>query len=247
MTRSADDASLHTHAVLSLVAREPVRADDQPTVVGRLQRLCRVARRDLAASGVGVSVVSDRGSLLTAAASSGRSAKIEELQFALGEGPCLAAIASSRPVHVPDLMAEGASTWPGYAAAAHRHGVRAVFAFPLRAGAARLGALDVYRDQPGALSPWTSARALGFADVAARTMLDAQESGAMVTGLVDVSETRFEVYQAQGMVMVSLGVTPDEALSRIRAHAFLVDRPLVEVAADIIARRLILEPDETGS
>ena len=117
-----------------------------------------------------------------------------------------------------------------------------MFAFPLRVGAARLGALDVYRDRPGALSPWTSARALGFADLAVETMLEAQEYGEMVTGLVDVSETRFEVYQAQGMVMVRLGVTADEALARIRAHAYLHDQTLVEVAEAIIARRLALEP-----
>lgn len=239
-------ASDHTDAVLSLVASEPVRDEDRRTVVGRLQRLCRVARRDLPASGVGVSVVSERGSLLTAAASSGDSAKIEELQFTLGEGPCLTAIASRRPVLVPDLILEGASTWPGYAPAAHRYGVRAVFAFPLRVGAARLGALDVYRDRPGALSAWTSARALGFAEVAVQTMLEAQESGEMVTGLVDVSETRFEVYQAQGMVMVHLGVPADQALARIRAYAYLHDRTLVQVAENIIARRLTLEPDEAG-
>lgn len=246
MTFSKNPKNEHASAVRSLVASEPVHDEDQPTVVGRLQRLCRAARRDLPASGVGVSVVSERGSLLTAAASSSDSARIEELQFALGEGPCLTAIASRRPVLVPDLIVEGASTWPGYAPAAHRHGVRAVFAFPLRVGAARLGALDVYRDRPGALSPWTSARALGFADLAVETMLEAQEYGEMVTGLVDVSETRFEVYQAQGMVMVRLGVTADEALARIRAHAYLHDRTLVEVAEAIIARRLALEPDGAG-
>lgn len=242
MTSSSD----HTDAVRDLVESEPVHDGDQPTVVGRLQRLCRAARRDLPASGVGVSVVSERGSLLTAAASGSDSARIEELQFALGEGPCLSAIAFRRPVLVPDLLVDGASTWPGYAPAAHRHGVRAVFAFPLRVGAARLGALDVYRDRPGALSSWTSARALGFADVAVQTMLEAEQSGEMVTGLADASETRFEVYQAHGMVLVQLGVTAAEALARIRAYAYLHDQTLVEVAEGIIARRLTMEPDEAG-
>ena len=238
----------HTTTVLTLVADEPPEADDMPDLVGRLQRLCRAARRDLPASGVGVSVVSDAGGLVTAAASSRDSARVEELQFTMGEGPCLAAFASRSPVLVPNLSEAATTTWPGYGPAAHDHGVRAVFAFPLQVGAARLGALDVYRDQPGALSAWALARALTYADVAMQTVLDAQEA-AGATGaslLTDGDDTHFEVYQAQGMVMIQLGVKPAEALSRMRAYAYANNRRLGQVAEDIIGRRLILEPDESG-
>lgn len=232
----------HSSAARTLVDDEPARTDDRPSVEGRLQRLCRAAHRDLPASGVGVSILSKAGDLLTAAASSDASLRIEELQFALGEGPCLAAMAAQEPVLVPDLMA--ATTWPGYGPAAHSRGVRAVFAFPLQVGAARLGALDVYRDEAGELSPWATSRARGFADEALQTMLKAQQAGEMGSWLADESDTRFEVYQAQGMVMVQLGVAPDEALARIRAFAFAHDRRLADVAEDVIARRLVLEPDE---
>lgn len=237
----------HAHAVRSLLADEPARPDDGAAAVGHLQRLCRAARRDLPASGVGVSILSETGHLMTAAASSSTSAMIEELQFALGEGPCLAAFESRSPVLVPDLgEAATTTTWPVYAPAARSHGVQAVFAFPLQVGVARLGALDVYRDQPGTLSLWTLSRALTYAEVAVQTMLDAQQDGEAAILLGDAEETRFEVYQAQGMVMVQLGVAADEALARIRAHAFVQDRRLVDVAEDIIARRLSLEPDGPG-
>lgn len=237
----------HVWSARELVAMEPAERDDEPTVVGRLQRLCRAATRDLPASGVGVSVVSETGDLLTAAASSRASVVLEELQFSLGEGPCLAAIESRSPVLVPDLTGNGGSSWPGYASAARQLGVRAVFAFPLRVGVARLGVMDVYRARSGKLSGWATSRAIGYADVALETMLDGQRTGQLVPGLADAAETRFEVYQAQGMVMVQLEVTADEALSRIRGHAFAQDRRLVDVAEDIIARRLSLEPDERGA
>ena len=196
-----------------------------PDLVGRLQRLCRAARRDLPASGVGVSMVSEAGGLVTAAASSPDSARVEELQFTMGEGPCLAAFASRRPVLVPNLSEAATTTWPGYGPAAHDHGVRAVFAFPLQVGAARLGALDVYRDEPGALSAWALSRALTYADVAMQTVLDAQEAvGETGDSLwTDGDDTHFEVYQAQGMVMIQLGVEPAEALSRMRAYAYAND------------------------
>jgi ANTAR domain/GAF domain len=235
----------HTTAVLTLVADEPAEADDMPAPVGRLQRLCRAAERDLPASGVGVSMVSESGVLLTAAASSKASARLEELQFTMGEGPCLAAFASRSPVLVPNLAEAATMTWLGYGPAAHDHGVRAVFAFPLQVGGARLGAMDVYREEPGALSAWALSRALTFADVAMQTMLEAQgHAGGPELPLTDGDDNRFEVYQAQGMVMVQLGVNPTEALSRLRAHAYATDRRLRDVANDVISRRVVLEPDD---
>jgi AmiR/NasT family two-component response regulator len=48
------------------------------------------------------------------------------------------------------------------------------------------------------------------------------------------------VYQAQGMVMIQLQVGLTQAMSRLRAHAFAHDRPLGDVARDVVARRLVL-------
>lgn len=240
MTASGD----HATAVRTCVADEPVEPDDSPAVVGVLQRLCRAAQRDLPASGVGVSMISKVGGQMMAAASSTSSAMIEELQFALGEGPCLTAFETRRPVLVPDLAHAAKTTWPAYAPAAYQHGVRAVFAFPLQVGVARVGALDVYRDVVGGLSTWTMSRALGYADAAMQTMLQAQQDGETGSLLGDTADSRFEVYQAQGMVMVQLGITADEALARIRAHAYALDRRLLDVAEDVIARRIVLERDD---
>ena len=53
-------------------------------------------------------------------------------------------------------------------------GVRAVFGFPLRVGAVRLGALNLYQDRPGPLSDDQHADALVMADVIARWVLDVQ-------------------------------------------------------------------------
>jgi hypothetical protein len=232
--------------VRRLVAREASRPGDQPLVAGSLQRLCRAAVGMLPATGVGVSVMSDQGVPVTTAASDATSARVEELQFTVGEGPCLDAYASRRPVLTPDLMAAGPARWPGYAPAAHGQGVGAVFAFTLQVGAARLGVLDIYRGHPGVLSPRSLSQALTFAEVAVEILLDAQERAdedAAAPALDDALNTGFELYQAQGMVMFQLGVTLREAMSRLRAHAFAHDRRLGEVAVDIVARRLVLETD----
>jgi hypothetical protein len=233
----------HASAARKLVDFEPFGPDEGPSMGGRLQRLCRAASRDLTATGVGVSVMSRAGGVLATAASSPGSARVEELQFELGEGPCLTACRTGSPVLVPDLEQTTAITWPGYASAALSYGVHAVFAFPMQDGATRLGALDVYRARPGALSDWAVARALGFAEVALDTILDGGGLEAGAAALWDEQDMGFEVYQAQGMVMVQLTVPPDEALARMRGYAFAENRSLRAVALDIVARRLELESD----
>jgi len=47
-------------------------------------------------------------------------------------------------------------------------------------------------------------------------------------------------------VMVQLGVPIAEALMRIRAYAYAENRPLSEVAADIVARRLRFDRNGDG-
>lgn len=250
---SDDASSAALDRVWALVSRETVSSEDQPHLVGRLQRLCRAAATALPATGVGISVMS-RGSHVTFAASNADHARVEELQFILGEGPCLEAYDSRRPVLMPDLALAARTRWPGYAPAAQDHGVRAVFAFPLQVGAARLGALDVYQDRPGPLVTVAVQQALAFADVAMQTLLDAQRDTGTPDGSGEPGEDamppaevalagRLELYQAQGMVMVQLGVTLDEAMVRMRAYAYAHNRRIHDVAADIVARRLVLEGD----
>jgi hypothetical protein len=134
--------------------------------------------------------------------------------------------------------------WPIYAPAVRDEGVLAAFAFPLQVGAARLGVLDLYRDHQGTLSTEELAEALTFADVATTLLLDGQEQappGAAAAGLDQALEYRFELYQAQGMVMVQMSVSLVEALVMLRAYAFSHDRDLADVARDVVTHRLRLD------
>lgn len=234
--------------VALLIADEPARADDGIGVAGVLRRLCSAAGRALSADGVGVSVMAEDGMRGVAAVSEPAYESIEELQFTMGEGPCLDAFATRQPVLVPDLADGAMGRWPGYAPAVHDRGMRAVFAFPLQVGAARLGVLDVFRVEPGALSARHFREALTFADVAVTAMLDGQERaapGAVANGLDEVMGQRAEVFQAQGMVAVQLGVPLGDALARLRAYAYACDRRLDDVARDVVARRLRFDGDQS--
>lgn len=216
-------------------------------MLGLLQRLCAAAVRALSASGAGVSVMTKEGLRGLAVASDQASERIDELQFSLGEGPCMDAFSSSRPVLEPDLSGGGPARWPVYSAAAHAEGVRAVFAFPLQIGAARLGVLDLYRSEPGSLSGQEFNQALTFADVATTMLVDGQEqapAGAAAEGLAEAFDYRAEVHQAQGMVMVQASVSLAEALALLRAHAFAHARGLSEVAREVVTGTLRLDEEK---
>jgi hypothetical protein len=180
----------------------------------------------------------------TATGSDGHARALEDLQFDLGEGPCVDAVGARRPVLEADLGGDGSRRWPAYAAV-YRGGARGVFAFPLQVGAACVGVLDVYQDQSEPMPADAVALALAFADLAMDMIVDGQadaSAGEVETGVNDLLAPRLEVYQAQGMVMVDLGVSLTEAMALLRAHAFTLGRPLAEVAREVVAGSLRLEP-----
>ena len=235
-----EDRPARIHALIAAELRGADGSGD------RLRQLCRFAVRELPASGAGVSLITDAGTQGMAAASDPTSEVVEELQFTLGEGPCIDAHASRRPVLIPDLAEDALTRWPAYVPAAREQGVQAVFAFPLQIGAARLGTLDVYRDEVGSLSGEALDQALTCAEVALMILLDEQDrAGPERMGAVAESALghRVELYQAQGMVQVQLGVSAAEAMVRLRAHAYANGYRLGDVARDVVTRRLSFERD----
>jgi ANTAR domain-containing protein/GAF domain-containing protein len=153
----------------------------------------------------------------------------------------LDAFATGRLVLVSDLTDGHAARWPSYASAVLERGIRAVFAFPIQVGGCRLGVMDVFRQRTGALTPGQVSRAVTFAEIALVMVLDGQErapAGAAPQGFDRAPGFRAEIAQAQGMIMVQLGVTITEALVRLRAYSYAEGRPVDEVARDVVARRL---------
>ena len=175
------------------------------------------------------------------------SAVIEELQYTLGEGPCIDAHRLDAPVLEPDLADPEAPRWAEFARSAVDAGARAVFGFPISAGGVHVGALNLYRDRPGPLTDDQLADAVVMAGVAARSIISMQadaEPGALAPGLEAAGNFRFVVHQAAGMVAVQLGTSVTDALLRLRAHAFSAGRAVSDVADDVVARRLRFEPTD---
>ncbi|MDX8052780.1 GAF and ANTAR domain-containing protein [Lentzea sp. BCCO 10_0798] len=231
--------------ILSVIADS---RDGRMTLPARLVAECLSA---LPVSGVAVALMTADGpSGVVLAATDEQARHGEELQFALGEGPCVEASRSGRPVLQPDVETAGSARWPQYGAAVLDAGVRAVFAFPLRVGAIRVGVLDLYRDTPGQLGSLEVADAQAFADAATVMVLHLQEhdgrdgTHSALGGPID---GQAEVHQATGMISVQLGVSLAEALLRLRAHAYAAGRTVSAVAADVVNRRMSFDDSESGT
>ena len=191
-------------------------------------------------TGVAVTVRLPAAPRETVYASDRVAADLEELTLTLGEGPSVDALTDG-PVLVSDLTdPDCAARWPAFTDAALRRGRTGVFSLPLRVGAIRLGVMDLYRDQPGALARGQLADALMLADTACALLLDGQRGGAPLGTYMPVRAGPHhpEVHQATGMISIQLGVSIALALTRLRAYSYAHDRRLSDVAADVVARRL---------
>ncbi|MFE9020373.1 GAF and ANTAR domain-containing protein [Streptomyces sp. NPDC007808] len=212
-------------------------------------RLCHVAVELLPVTGASVSLHSD-GMPVQLGASSPQAAYVTELQATLGDGPCQSAALSGAPVLARDLTAGGdVLRWPVFAQQATAVGVRAVYSMPLGNETVCVGTLDLYRDTPGDLTDRdlrTARLMAGMMTVALMALPRAEEAGGDPEDerwLSGLAADQDQLYQATGMMMAQLGIGTDEALARLRGHAFAHGRTALDVARDVVAHRLRFDTD----
>jgi len=239
-TQAMDARGIGVEAAMKEQARRTralAMLDTPGLSVDRMCKKCVVELPGL--DGAAVVIVTSLPARVTRCASEDSSAQVEELQFALGEGPSIDAFGQGRPVLVSDLTVGSAEVrWPAFAPAAVAAGALAVFAFPLQIGAIRVGVLSLWRGQPGGMDKDELATALALAD-ATTLLLLAEDHADGAEWQTQISfDHRAVVHQATGMIMVQLGSTIAAAFARLQAHAYAENRQLREVADDVVSRRL---------
>lgn len=208
-------------------------------------RLCDAALRLLPVAGASLSLLGGEGPFVTLCASDAVAARLAEIQYTLGEGPCRAAVRARAPVLCVDL-AEGPDSrrWPLFAQQATAAGARSAFSIPLGEADGVLGTLDLYDREPRMLddaelgTALHAARAITWA-LATHHQHHSERSHDTDPGVgwLEKAENSYaEVYKAVGMLMVRLDVTAGEAMARLRARAFAQDRSVTEVARDVVDR-----------
>jgi hypothetical protein len=209
--------------------------------------LCAVAAEFMVLDGAGIALTSDNDDLISLCTSNETARKLMDLEMTLGEGPTLDACRGNA-AEVADLRNAVVSRWGTYSPEAVALGARAVFGYPIQLGAARFGALSLYRTSSGPLNAEQSSDGYLMASVLGRVILTTQAGGSRDTlmGELDGSSIfDLRVHQAAGMISVQGAMSVKDALVLLRAHAFAVGCQLEELADRVVSlsTRYELETD----
>ena len=200
-------------------------------------RLCQ-AYRDLAgATGAAITVRYGTPERVTLAATDESSARLEDLQDVIGEGPGHSAWRTGQ-VEIGTLPSPGASLWDLFVEAAEDVvESAAIHAVPILPGRNVFGVVTLYQvprtDQPLRLERAELqflANAIGAGLLRDASAFDEEGGGPWAS--------RARIHQATGMVVAQLGISPQDALALLRAHAYVHESTLSDIAASVVERRL---------
>ena len=212
---------------------------DSPDLAGFLQRLAHVCAAALSGpDDVHCSVTVERERRkATLANSSSSAARMDELQYSCGEGPCQDALVTGQLVDVPDLLTD--PRYPRYRKAMAGTGFRSVLGVPISVTAAShaIAALNCYAEGPGGFPEERRAKAQELARLASRSVLlairvaDQSDRSAELAARV---ESLTAVSLAVGLIMARTGCTPDQAMEELRSASSDGEQELGDVASSML-------------
>jgi len=215
-----------------LIGTEPFEAT--------LQRIVELADRAFAGTAAGCSVTL-ASPTRTAVATNDAVRAIDVEEYALREGPCIAAMDTGEVQHIDDAGID--ERFPRFGAVLVREHLCSALGVPLVVGGAVIGALNVYgvevhafRDRELQVARWVADEvAVVLANT--RTFHDSAER---VRQLQEALDTRVIIEQAKGVLMERHRLSPGDAFARLREQSQRENRKLRLVAADVVGT---VEPD----
>jgi hypothetical protein len=221
------------------LASSPVDLAGPELLPARLARACAAA---LGVDGAGLSL--HVGVLRTPiGASDAQTAHAERLQFTVGDGPCLRA--QDNGTVIAFSLEDIARNWPAlWASMLNETTYQGVLSVPLPPPMGPLVVLDLYVRDPAGLT------SLDRADVEEVARVTTQELAVTVSGAEfpddgsdwlegPDAQRRGNVWQAMGLVGISFGLDAEDAIATMRASAIAAGRVVDDIAADIVAGRLV--------
>jgi hypothetical protein len=171
----------------------------------------------------------------TAAATDDVARRIDEMEVELGEGPCIDAMDDDEPdQHLCTDLTSG-SKWPALALRIRQETtVKGMAGFRLRRDGAKVGALNVFSDTPGALSQHSLDQAIvlsAFASIAMAALERGEEAVTLRRGL----ESNREIGKAIGLLMAMHGISDDQAFEMLAKVSQEMNIKLAEVASQVVA------------
>jgi GAF domain-containing protein len=190
----------------------------------------------LGASAAGVVLADPRGEVRVAAASSEEAQLLELFQLQNDQGPCLECFRTGRTATATDLAGQ-AQRWPRFANAALAAGFATVEALPMRLRNQVIGALNLFRAEPGLFQEADLRIAQALADVATIGLLqerNVRRRETVAEQLQAALNSRVVIEQAKGKLAERLGIDMDRAFTMLRDYARNTNRRLTDVARDFV-------------
>ncbi|MGW0535233.1 GAF and ANTAR domain-containing protein [Streptomyces sp. NPDC003032] len=206
-----------------------------------LASACRACASDLEADCLGVTLVVSGELRLLGHATDERARRLEDAQLTTGEGPCTDAFVQHTLVEEADLD-QAFARWPAFTQAAAEQLMRSVAALPLATGQLRIGAMDLYRTTPGLLTDRQKSLGRAYARILALLALD--EHPHLLTAEHRPPRPGPQgyppsVHMAAGILAETYQLPPDDALARMRAHAFRHNQPLHQTADHVLTHHTL--------
>lgn len=194
------------------------------------------------AAEAGVMLGDQRGGLKVMASSSERARLLELFELQNEQGPCLDSYRSGDPVDSEDILAE--ERWPLFTAAAKVAGFRSVHSFPLRFRSEVIGALNLFRTEPGLLQKEDLLAAQAMADIATISILQERalrEAKVLADQLQRALNSRVVIEQAKGVLAERAKIKLDDAFNLLRTYARNHNLRLHDVATAVVSSLLSIE------
>jgi GAF domain-containing protein len=192
---------------------------------------------DVAAAGL--MLVGPDGALRVMASSSEAMRLLELFELQAEEGPCLDCYRTGAAVTNTDLTGPDAR-WPRFSAEAVDAGFRSVQAIPMRLRGTVIGAVNLFRVEPGEMAGDDMGAAQALADIATIAVLQhkaALEAQVLNEQLSNALNSRIVIEQAKGMISERRGLGMEQAFAVLRGHARNNNLRLAEVAQSVIEGR----------
>ena len=226
---------------LARLARVLLAERDLPDVLGDVAQVALASIPGC--DGASLSLLSPDGTVRTPAATDDQTMGLDDLQYRLGEGPCLQAINTGEIVRVDDFTNE--SRFPSFGPLAAAQQTGSCLSVPLDAGGTRLGGLNLYGRSSNSYGPAAESIASAFAGPAAVTVANAMayaRSVRLAAQLEEALKSRAEIEQAKGILMAQSHVTAEDAFNALKRASQRENIKLRDIAHRIVAASARSEP-----
>lgn len=181
--------------------------------------------------GVSVSANGKVGSRVT---TSDVAQRIDDEQYAAGNGPCLVAMRTGELIKVDSIRTD--TRWPAFARQAAAEGILSSCSVPLPVDHTVVGALNLYsasgpfreRDE------WTANELARQAAVTLSNAMAFEKMQALVGNLTDALASRDIIGEAKGIIMERQKCTPDAAFDVLRVASQRQNIKLRDLAQQVV-------------